>query len=296
MSMKLKTSVLTLALAGLLGPAVVGGAVGIISAPALAQTAPDGQAGGETGAEASGTAEQAIPELLQGDAFADVEARPGPRGARIVTGSIADTGKDFDAILSRDGTLLGIRTAEGSSLPQAVRDALLPEAARANPVLSEIAEMNAIGRRNGAVMASGQDASGDKVRVGFDAEGELVLFTRGARSDHAGPWMSGRGNWSGDGMRPRGDMAPHGKGPHGERGARKAPPRDRDARQDRAPRPAPAVDEAALRAALEGAGYREAGEIRPGPRGVVIDAVNPQGEEVTVFATPDGEVMRETAR
>ena len=60
--------------------------------------------------------------------------------------------------------------------------------------------------------------------------------------------------------------------------------------------PAP-IDEASLRSADEAAGYTELGAIAPTPgRGITIEALNPQGEEVVIVVSPKGEVMRESAR
>lgn len=267
MSSKLKTSALTLSLMGVLSTGIAAAQ----DAPATDTPAVQGQ---------TGTVELAIPELLQDDAFADVESRSGRRGGLMIEGSIVESGKDFDAMVNSDGELVGIRTAEGSALPVAVVEALLPEAARANPVLSEITELNAIGTRNGAVMIGGQDAAGDQVRIGFDAEGQLQHFDRGERG----------------GKRMRGDS-------HGARGAKRGGDDhgQRDGRARRGgegatPMPPP-VDEAALRSAVEAAGYTDLGETLQGRgRGIAIDAVNPQGETVTVFVSPRGEVIRETAR
>ena len=172
MSSKLKASVAALALLAILGPSLV-----------QAQTAP-------TPAErpaATAPAAIAVPEILQGDAFTEVTSRPGPRGGLMVEGTIAETGKSFDAMVNAEGQLVGMRTAEGAALPAAVVEALLPEAARTSPILPEIAVLNAIGTRDGAVMAAGQDASGEDVRLGFSAEGELMHFDRGGREGREDP-------------------------------------------------------------------------------------------------------------
>lgn len=288
MSSKLKTSVLALGLMGVLG-----------SGLAFAQTAPAAPE-----AVPAPAAEVQIPEILQGSGFADVESKAGPRGGLFVEGSLAETGKDFDAIVNAEGNLVGMRTAEGSALPQAVVNALLPEAARSNPILSEIAQLNAIGSRDGAVMVGGQDASGDDVRIGFDAGGELVHFDRGEHGKRGKGFGMGMGDRDGHG--PRGERGDHGDrggkgrggdhGDHGRMGPRDGGgPRGDGPREGAAP-PPPPVDEAALRSAVEGAGYTGLGDIARADRGLAIEAVNPQGEEVVIIVTPTGEVMRETAR
>lgn len=287
MSSKLKTSVLAFGLMGVLG-----------SGLAFAQTAPATTAPATDAAPAP-AADVQIPEILQGSGFADVETKPGRRGGLFVEGSLAETGKDFDAMVNAEGKLVGMRTAEGSALPQAVVDALLPEAARANPILSEIAQLNAIGSRDGAVMVGGQDASGDDVRIGFDAEGELVHFDRGEHGKRG----KGMGMGDREGHGPRGERGDHGdrggKGRGGDHGDHdRMGPRDGDGPRGDGPREgaAPPVDEAALRSAIEGAGYTELGEIARADRGLAVEALNPQGEAVLVIVTPSGEVVRETAR
>lgn len=315
MSSKLKTSVLAFAMMGVLGGGL-----------AVAQTAP-APAAPETQTEQPGAtpADVQVPDLLQGDAFSDVEGRTGRRGGAFFEGTIVESGKDFDAMVNAEGDVVGMRTAPGSALPQAVIDALLPEAARSNAILSEITELNAIGSRDGAVMIGGQDASGDDVRIAFDADGELVQFARGEHGKHGMGDHGKRGMGDRDGRGPGGDKGdkaqreagPRGDGPRGD-GAREGG-RDGDGPRgdgDRAPRegaereggprgnaprdagqpPAPPVDEAALRSAVEGAGYTELGDMTPGDRGIAIEAMNPQGEEVVVTVTPSGEVVRETAR
>lgn len=310
MSSKLKTSVLALGLMGVLG----GGLAFAQTAPATPEAAP------EATTEAAPAPAVTIPEILQGDAFADVESSQGRRGGMFVQGSLTESGKDFQAMVNSDGQLMGIRTAEGSALPQSVIDALLPETARANPILGEITELNAIGTRGGAVMVSGQAASGDKVRIGFDAEGELTQFMRG---DHGkrdmGMNMGERGDRGNQGKRGMGDRGgdhaeQRGKGRGGEHGMMRGERGDRGQMRPRegqmAPRegaqmgpregaatpPAP-IDEASLRSAVEAAGYTELGAIAPTPgRGITIEALNPQGEEVVIVVSPKGEVMRESAR
>lgn len=295
MSSKLKASVAAMALLAILGPGLV-----------QAQTAP-------TPAEppaATAPATVALPEILQGDAFTEVTSRLGRRGGLMVEGTIAETGKSFDAMVNGEGQLVGMRTAEGAALPAAVVEALLPEAARTSPILPEIAVLNAIGVRDGAVMAAGQDASGEDVRLGFSAEGELMHFDRGERDGREGRagWMGRDGGPRGDRGGFHGDKGRHGDhGDHGERGD-KGPRGERGDRGDRgeggAPEgrrggdmpPPPPIDEAALRGALETGGYTAVEDLRPTPDGIVVEATNPQGEDVLVVVTPAGEVVRETAR
>lgn len=300
MSSKLKASVAGMALLAMLGA----GLANAQTAPAPAEAPAEAPA---ATAPAPAAEAVALPEILQGSAFTDVTSRPGPRGGLMVEGTIAETGKSFDALVNGEGALIGMRTADGAALPAAVVESLLPEAARANAILPEITALSAIGQRDGAVMASGQDASGEDVRIGFDAEGQLMHFSRGDRE--------GRGGWMGrDGHRgERGDHGDRGgkhgkhgdKGPRGERGERGGDGDrggDHEGRGDREGRgPAPEgagapMDEAAVRGALETGGYTALADMRPSPEGVVVEATNPQGEDVLVMVSPEGEVVRETAR
>lgn len=303
-------------------------------APATESPAPSAPSDGAPGS-VSGSAQ--IPQILQGDGFADVTSRQGPRGGMLVQGSIAATGKDFDAMIGRDGSLLGIRTAEGSSLPDELVNEMVPEAARSHPVTSEITELSAIGTRGDAVMLAGQDASGDEVRIGFDENGELIHFSRG--EDRMGPGGHGdkmRDTMRGDKMRGDGDRGPRAGGDRAPRdsGAREGGPRDAEphdggprdggprdggprdggrgdgprnvdprdgAAGGDAPRPSPEEsgapsEEGALRGDLEDAGYADLGRFVPTADGATVDAVNPQGEPVTLTLDAQGEVVEETAR
>ncbi|SDE29792.1 hypothetical protein SAMN05421538_105186 [Paracoccus isoporae] len=278
----------------------------------------------QTAEDEAGRADS-LPQILQGDGFSDVTTRQGRRGGTLVQGVIAGTGKDFDAMLGPDGALRGIRTAEGSSLPDEVIGEMLLEAVRAHPVTAEIAELSAIGTRGEAVMLAGQDASGDAVRIGFDAAGELVHFSRG--DDRMGPGGRGdemgrdkkrgdgarhggrtRDGWSrdggpGDGERRGGgprDGEPRGGDPR-DGGPRDGGPRGDGPRDGAAVRPSPdqggaPSEEAALRGEIESAGYTALGRFVPASDGATLDATNPQGEPVTLRLNPQGEVVEETAR
>lgn len=284
MSSKLKTSVAALALLAVFGTGL-----------ATAQTTPAAPETAATTAPAGVT----LPEILQGEGFSNVTSRDARGGGLMVQGTITATGRNFDAMVDSDGALIGIRTTPGAALPQEVVAALVPEAARANPVLSQITTITAIGTRDGAVMISGQDSTGKEVRAGFAADGELMHFgrgDRGGRDGKGGKFMGDRGDrGSFHGRAPRdGDHArPGGRGDH----AQHAPRGDRGPRASGRGQAQPGqVDPAAIHAALAAAGYTEAGDPRPGPGGLAIDALNPQGEAVTLTVTARGEVLRETAR
>ncbi|MDO5642863.1 MAG: hypothetical protein Q4G26_10840, partial [Paracoccus sp. (in: a-proteobacteria)] len=229
-----------------------------------------------------------------GDAFSIDAQRPGPRGGLLVSGTITETGKTFDAMVTPAGELAGIRTAEGATLPQSVIAALLPQSVQGSAILSEFGVISAIGSRDGHVMLGGQDAAGVPLRAGFDASGQMMRFDRGDQArggpgmgrDHGGKRMHGNHGGKGRGNDLR-------TGPRGSDQGERGGPRRGD--RPRAEAPAP-IDEAALRSAAEAAGYTDLGAIRPARGGAVIEAVNPQGENVLVAITREGEVLRETAR
>lgn len=183
-------------------------------------------------------------------------------------------GETVVAGLDRDGELRMLRSAEkGAALPANVVERLVPQAVRDSAVFGEIVTVSAIMVARQGVMVGGQDAAGQAVRAGFSADGTLQRFGRG-------------------------DMGKDGKH-HGKKGERRGDDRRGDRQGDERrgdERRAPALDEAAARAALERGGYTEPGAMRQdGPRSL-IDAVNSAGEQVTVEVNRRGEVVRETAR
>lgn len=263
MNSKLKTSVAACALLAIFG-------TGIANAQDATMPADD------AAPAAASPAAPALPEVLQNDAFADVTSQPGRQGDLMVRGTVAETGKDFRGLVNTQGELVGIYTAEGSQLPQAVLDSILPETVRNHPLLAEISVLNAAGIRNQGVVVSGQDESGDKVRIGFGAEGELMHFDRG---NDMGPHDDmGRGRKRDHGNRLHDDRG----GIKHERMERKSPPIE--------------VQEDAVRSAVEAAGYTDLGKMRPNGPGITVEAVNPQGEPVVVTVNPQGEVVGENAR
>lgn len=127
---------------------------------------------------------------------------------------------------------------------------------------------------------------------GFDAftierEGGERIVVRGPEGPP--PWAGG----------PRGERGE--RGPEGEPGrgrGREGPGGPgQQGRLDAPGGPAPAAlpDDAALRAAVEAAGYRWEGGVERHPRHVELRAVNPEGEPVTLRLDPDGAITRERA-
>ena len=295
MSNYFKTSVAALALVAVFG-----------SDLAMAQSSTGSEAGNQPQAQmqtqpapADDPAEVEIPEILQGPGFSDVTSREGPRGSTILQGSLTESGKDFDAMLNPEGELVAARTAEGTALPDELIESLLPEAVRNHPVTAEITELNAIGTREGSMMISGQDESGDALRIAFDDAGELIHFERGDGMRH-GPKGEMRGD-KGPKDGKRGERGKHGDGPRGDgprdaerRGnAPRDPGRDGASAPDAGAAPSP---EGALRDRLGEAGYTDLGRVNPQDDGATVEAVNPQGEPVTLTLDEDGEVTRETSR
>jgi len=139
------------------------------------------------------------------------------------------------------------------------------------------------------VMLFGADAQGQGIRAGFSNDGTLQRFGRGEmdhpRFDRRGDDRDGRHDKRGDRKEMRHERGDGDRGPGGPRG-----PQDSVG-------PAPmALDDAAIQSVLRDAGYTQPGTInRNGPR-VEVDAVNPEGEPVTVTINSRGVVVRELAR
>lgn len=303
MNNKLKTSILALSIVGALGAGV-----------AVAQSADTPKS--VQGESVEPANEVAIPELLKGSEFSDIESRKGPRNMAFIQGTITETGKGFSAIVSDDGKLVGIRTAEGSSLPDSVSASLLPEAVRSYPVTSELVVLSAIGTRGDATMITGQDSSGDKVKAIFNADGKLMKFIRsdgyGIGRDRDDMMMfrfrdglhdsgSRRGDPKHDKGRDRGKAEQHRSGdrPHnghnrGDNDDRRGPPPP--ARSDAASVDDAVFDQNTIRSAVEDAGYTRLGDVHKSADGITVNAVNSRGENVSVVVDPQGEVIREIIR
>lgn len=244
--------------------------------------------------------EAAVPaEIRNSDSFAlldKVEELHNRRGMIGLKGQDADGG-DMRLMFDMDGTLRGVGM-DDAAVPQDLLDSLLPQAVRDADVTSQFAVLDRVmGGREGFMIA-GKDADGKDIRAQLDEAGNVLRFGRG--DDHEGRRMHGDRKHHGErgehGERgPRGDHGDHGDHARGDRhdgDGRHA--KDRDAKGPRGD--GPAFDAEAATRRLNDAGYSELGEPRRADRGVAIEAINPDGEEVTLHLNPRGEVVRETAR
>ncbi|WP_265499899.1 hypothetical protein [Paracoccus beibuensis] len=236
----------------------------IAGGPVAAQTAPE------------------LPSLLQGLGLEQVETETGRDGEREYEGRLPD-GTEIDARFDAEGDLIEIE-ADDRALPQSVIEAVLPQAVRNAEIMSQFAVIDEIHTRGGRFGVSGEGADGVDMRARFDEAGNVLRFGR-------------------DDDDRRGDRGPRAERHEGDRphhaGQRHGGPRagDRDANPHGDMRnAAPTIDTVAVNQRLTEAGYRQFGLLRQeGPR-LLLDASNPNGEQVTLQLDPQGEVVRETAR
>lgn len=248
--------------------AVLGSGVAA-TAQTEAPSAPTATQQGDAAPAGRVTAET-LPESLRALNLSDLEIQTGRRGHARVHGNLAD-GTQIDAVVDRDGALRGVRARDDAALPQSLIEAVLPQPVRANPIIEQFSLITGLGVMSKMVMVGGQDAEGQNLRAGFDQDGTLMRFGRG---DDRGPAMHQRG-----GKRAF-EGRDHGKG---------------EQRMDRRGARAP-VDGAALRQSLADAGYTDLGTISRDGRRTTLEAVNANGENVTVELNRQGQVIRETAR
>lgn len=223
-----------------------------------------------------------LPAALSVQGLSDVKTSPARRGGTRVTGKLPD-GSSFRAMLTQDGKLAMVGSRD-AALPQAMLDEILPATVRGADMISRFSKIHAVMQADGrGTMVMGKNAEGESIRAGFDPDGKLSHFSRG---DHD---RKGRKGWGKGG---------HRWGKHGGKDGDRHGDYHKGARLgDGIPGQPPApMSEDALRKVAEGAGYTALGAISyEGPRSV-IEAINPQGEAVTVEIAPNGKVMRETAR
>lgn len=150
-----------------------------------------------------------LPAPLDGLGLSDVTSKEGRRGS-MIRGTLPDGG-EINAALDRDGALRMIHAGKDNALPQAVIDAMLPQAARGNAQFGQLSVITGIGERDGTVMVMGADADGEQLRMGFDTNGELLAFGKGERMGKGPDGKRGE-------MRAEGKRGGHGKGDHGKRG------------------------------------------------------------------------------
>ena len=273
------------------------GTPGTADAPTTTQAPAATETPATTDTPAGTTA--ALPQGLTQLGITDATVRDGRRGVQLAQGTLPGGGA-FQAMLDRNGTLRMIRAADdATSLPAEIVAQLVPEAVRNAPIFAEFASVKGVGigghgpRDAGADAAAngvkvfGTDAQGQGLRAGFAADGTMQTFGRG---DMDRGWGKKDGQHGGKHGR-KGERKD--RGDRGERGAERG-----DAEGARAPRgmlPAE-LDDAAVARILGDAGYTQPGAItREGPR-LDVQAVNPNGEPVTLTINPRGVITREIAR
>ncbi|PZO63183.1 MAG: hypothetical protein DI498_13935 [Paracoccus denitrificans] len=223
----------------------------------------------------------------------DVEVTPHRKGQLRADAKLAD-GKEVRAGFDRDGVLRMLATDDDDdALPAEIVNKLIPDAVRQSPIFPEFATVSRVGLGGKGLMIAGEDKSGEDLRAGFTPDGQLQRFGRGdddrmrpgPKGDRdGGPKKERHGKHD---HRGPGGPGPDGRGPDGPRGpgGPGTPP----------PPPEP-LDEAAIEQVLTGAGYTEVDDIeRDGPR-TFVEAINQDGENVTVEIGPRGDIVRETAR
>lgn len=219
----------------------------------------------------------------------EIEVSPHRKGQLRAEAKLPD-GKEVRAGFDRDGVLRMLATDDDDdALPADILNKLVPDGVRQSPIFPEFATISRVGLGGKGLMIAGEDKSGEDLRAGFTPDGQLQRFGRGdddrqrpgpkgdrdggpkkerhGKHDHRGPGGPGA-----DGHGPRGSGGPG------------APPQSE------------ALNEAAIEELLTGAGYTEVDDIeRDGPR-TFVEAVNRDGENVTVEIGPRGDIVRETAR
>lgn len=247
-------------------------AVSALAAPLAAQTTATPPA-----APAEATPAATLPPSLTELGITDARILEGRRGGQRVEGTLPG-GAAFRAMLDDQGQLRMMGTKDDAALPADILSRLVPEAVRSNAVFAEFARIEGIGRSDDAVMLSGADAQGESIRAGFSTDGTLQRFGRG------------------DMDRPRMDRGDDRDKHHGKRDGRGERSRDDDRRGRGGDGAGQPLDDAAIQGVLRDGGYTQPGAISRDDGRVEVEAVNPEGEPVTVTINPRGVVVRELAR
>lgn len=212
-------------------------------------------------------------------------------------------GEDLRLMFDASGKLTGIGM-DDAAVPQDLIDGLLPQTVRDSDIAGQFSVIDHVMSGKDSVMIGGEDAEGQDLRAQFDMDGNLLRFGRGDDDRQEGRMHGKRGDHGERGD--HGKRGEHGKrGDHGDRGGKHGGkggdhargPRDGDHGMkggDRAD--APRLDTKAVTSALTDAGYTDLGDIRRAGPGAAVTATNPDGEEVMLHLTPEGEVVREIAR
>lgn len=205
-------------------------------------------------------------------------------------------GDDIEAKFDPGNNLIGVEFEDGG-VPDALIQSILPQAVRDSDVVGQFAVIEEVAKARDVFIVKGEDADGEDMGAVFDPEGRVLRFGReGDRDRERGERRFGdHGPRGGDGWRDgRGGPGRHGEGPGGE-SPRGDGPRG-EHRRAGPPPVAPEFDPVAANQRLTEAGYTDFGFMRPQGPGVVLEATNPQGEQVLLELDPKGEVVRETAR
>lgn len=291
------------------------------AAPAPAQAAPAAPAVATPAAPQAAAA--ALPAVLTDLGITDATLSEGRKGQKV-QGTLPG-GAAFQAMLDGDNIRMLRVTDDSAVLPDDIARRLIPEPVRNAPIFAEFTRLQGLAQGDEGVMLFGADAEGQGVRAGFSPDGTLQKFGRGDM-DH-GDRGRGKGHDKGkrgdhgDNGKDRGEMRQDGRGGKGPQrdGDRMGPggngPRDGAAGMGRGDgaggqgqgqgqgvgqggqgQGRAALDDAAVQSILTDGGYTQLGAItRNGPR-VEAEAVNPEGEAVTVTINPRGVVVRELAR
>lgn len=294
------------------------------AAPAVATPAP--AAPGAATPAAPQAAAAALPAALTDLGITDATLSEGRKGQKV-QGTLPG-GAAFQAMLDGDKIRMLRVTDDSAVLPEDIARRLIPEPVRNAPIFAEFTRLQGLAQGDEGVMLFGADAEGQGVRAGFSPDGTLQKFGRGDM-DH-GDRGRGKGHDKGkrgdhgDNGKDRGEMRQDGRGGKGPQrdGDRTGPggngPRDGAAGMGRGDgaggqgqgqgqgagqggqggqgQGRAALDDAAVQSILTDGGYTQLGAItRNGPR-VEAEAVNPEGEAVTVTINPRGVVVRELAR
>lgn len=291
------------------------------AAPAPAQAAPAAPAVATPAAPQAAAA--ALPAVLTDLGITDATLSEGRKGQKV-QGTLPG-GAAFQAMLDGDKIRMLRVTDDSAVLPDDIARRLIPEPVRNAPIFAEFTRLQGLAQGDEGVMLFGADAEGQGVRAGFSPDGTLQKFGRGDM-DH-GDRGRGKGHDKGkrgdhgDNGKDRGEMRQDGRGGKGPQrdGDRMGPggngPRDGATGMGRGDgaggqgqgqgqgvgqggqgQGRAALDDAAVQSILTDGGYTQLGAItRNGPR-VEAEAVNPEGEAVTVTINPRGVVVRELAR
>lgn len=152
----------------------------------------------------AGLRDQPVMALI--GSITDIRQRPD----HVEIESRQSTGATIADKFDRQNALIGVEVDEGA-IPGELVAALLPQAVRDNEVIAQFGRIDEIGTRTGRVEVEGRDATGEKMRADFDADGRVLRFgrddRRGSRHDRAEEHRGDRG---------QGD---HGQGDRDMRGA-----------------------------------------------------------------------------